>query len=292
MSDYLGLEALYTVMQLQNFELAAKMLHITQSAVSQRIKGLESYYGEPLLIRSQPYRLSKLGLQLIGHYKKMCLLEEDLNRQLGVTTTPHISIAINRDSLETWFFDLISEFKEFNHITLEVIADDQELTIDYLKNGRVSACLSTSEKEILGGKVAYLGKMEYYLVASPALIKSYPKQLLQKATAIKFDQNDKLHERYLEKYFGIDGTNLKFHVIPSVKGFKQFALLGYGYGLIPKIDIVHELKTKQLINLYPNKIWEIPLYWHYWDVQSKFYQQFNTDMIRFIKRSFAKRSLS
>lgn len=290
MLDYRGIEALYTVQELQNFELAAKKLFITQSAVSQRIKGLEDYYGEPVLIRTLPYRPTKLGKQLISHYKKMCLLENELAQELGaIKIQPHISIAINRDSLETWFLDLVEQETEmFKEVILEIIADDQELTLSYLKNGTVSACLSTSKKEILGGKASFLGNMEYVLVASPSFVEHYfsskdPIECLQNAPAIKFDQNDRLHERYLEKFFGIDGSELKYHIIPSVKGFKQFALLGLGYALIPKIDILHELKAKQLIQLFPDKTWDIPLYWHYWTVQSKFYQKFNADMIHLAK---------
>lgn len=291
MIDYRGLEALYAVLELQNFEMAAKKLFISQSAVSQRIKGLEDYYGEPVLIRTLPYRPTKLGGQLIGHFKKISLLEQELDQELGtINVHPHISIAINRDSLETWFLELVENEKEvFKDIILEIIADDQELTLNYLKNGTVSACLSTSEKEILGGKATFLGNMEYVLTASPAFVKKYfsfddPIKCLQNAPAIKFDKNDYLHERYLEKFFGMNGSELKYNIIPSVKGFKKFALLGLGYGLIPKIDIHDELRTKQLIQIHPNKKWEIPFYWHYWSVQSKLYQKFNTDMIHLAKR--------
>jgi LysR family transcriptional regulator (chromosome initiation inhibitor) len=288
MLDYKGIEALYTVQELQSFEAAAKKLHITQSAVSQRIKGLESFYGEPVLIRTLPYRPTRLGKQLIGHFKRICLLEEDLEKQLGASTeTRHISIALNRDSLETWFLDLIDEKLIFSNMTLEIIADDQELTLNYLKNGLVSACLSTSEKEILGGSVHFLGNMEYVLTASPAFVKEYfskgIKQGLKNAPAIKFDQNDKLHERYLEKFFGLNGEELNYHTVPSVRGFKKFAMLGYGYGLIPRIDIHEELKKGTLVQLYPDKVWKISLYWHYWAVQSKFYQKFNTEIIKQIK---------
>ena len=47
MLDYHGIEALYEVLKAQSFEKAALNLHITQSAVSQRIKNLESFHGEP-----------------------------------------------------------------------------------------------------------------------------------------------------------------------------------------------------------------------------------------------------
>lgn len=286
MLDYRGIEALYTVQDLQSFEAAAQKLHITQSAVSQRIKGLETFYGKPVITRILPYRPTELGKQLIGHFTRICLLEEDLERQIGKTAmTPRISIALNRDSLETWFLDLVKETEVFKNISLELIADDQELTLDYLKNGLVSACLSTSEKEIQGGRVHFLGNMEYVLVASPTFVKKYfsegsPKKNLRNAPAIKFDQNDRLHERYLERFFNLDGKELNYHIVPSVAGFRKFALLGYGYALIPKIDIIVELKEKQLVQLYQDKIWDVPLYWHYWAVESKFYQKFNADVIQ------------
>lgn len=291
MIDYRGIEALHTVIELQSFEMAAQKLHITQSAVSQRIKTIETHYREPILIRTLPYRPTVLGKQLIGHFKRVCLLEEDLENQLAPTSIfPRMSIAINRDSLETWFLEWASEAEIIREITLEVIADDQELTLNYLKNGLVSACLSTSGKAIIGGEVKPVGSMDYMLVASPSFIKNYfsnqdLKQNLLKAPAIKFDQNDRLHERYLETFFQLDDKELKTHVIPSVRGFKQFVLLGYGYALIPRIDIVEELKKKQLIPL-SKKVWELPMYWHSWAVESIPYRKFNREIVNFLIRKF------
>jgi LysR family transcriptional regulator (chromosome initiation inhibitor) len=287
MLDYKGIEALHTVQELQSFEAAAKKLNITQSAISQRIKSLEIYYGEPLLIRTLPYRCTPLGSQLIGHFKRICLLEKDLEKQLGATAKPSFSVALNRDSLETWFMDAIKT-PIFQALLVEIVADDQERTLDYLKKGRVSACISTSEKEIVGGKVDFVGNMEYVLVASPEFVSRYFSQKtsesFRSAPALKFDQNDSLHERYLEKFFGLNAKEFDYHVVPSVKGFKQFVLLGYGYGLIPKIDIVEELKKKQLVEIYPDKNWQISLYWHYWAVESPLYRKFNEEMIRQAKR--------
>lgn len=289
MLDYRGIEALYAVQEYQSFEIAAKKLHITQSAISQRIKALENHYGEPVLIRSLPYTTTQLGAHLIQHYKQVGLLEESLQKNLQATNLKTtFTIAINRDSLETWFLSLIEQTPIFTHVTLEVIADDQELTLDYLKKGLATACLSTSSKEIIGGKAVFLGNMDYQLVASPAYAKLYfsdkkQKKCLTQATAIKFDKKDVLHEKYLEKFFGLKADELHFHIIPSVRAFKKYIVLGYGYGLVPTIDIQEELKHKKLISLYPNNTWKIPLFWHYWDLPSKTYQKFNTDIIHYIQ---------
>lgn len=55
--DYKLLDALSAVIEVQSFDLAAKKLFISQSAISQRIKLLEENIGEPILIRKQPITL-------------------------------------------------------------------------------------------------------------------------------------------------------------------------------------------------------------------------------------------
>ena len=140
---------------------------------------------------------------------------------------------------------------------LEIIADDQELTLDYFKNGLVSACLSTKSKALKGAEAADLGYMTYILAAAPDFLNRYefnkdPRAFFKEAPALQFDRNDNLHERYLRHYFPDLDTNIPYKIIPSVAGFKKYAMLGLGYGLIPLIDILDELKSNKLINLYPD----------------------------------------
>ncbi len=285
MLDYRGLEALFTVIQLQSFEAAANKLFITQSAISQRIKSLENYYGCPLLVRTLPYQPTQLGKYLLGHFKRISLLEETLAAEIAEEAIrPTLTIAINRDSLDTWFLEVMKKANIFNQIILEIIADDQEITLDYLKQGLVSACLSTSNKSHSGCYAEFIGDMEYLLVASPEFKEKYfnkrsHKENLLQAPAIIFDSKDTLHERYLQRFFNIYEPPKHCHLVPSVSGFREFALRGYGYALIPKIDIKQDLDQEKLINLYPNKVWHMPLYWHSWAIESSVYKAFNRIVI-------------
>lgn len=54
MIDYRLLQALSAVIEQGGFERAALVLHLTQSAISRRIKQLESVLGKPVLLRSSP----------------------------------------------------------------------------------------------------------------------------------------------------------------------------------------------------------------------------------------------
>lgn len=295
MFDYKGIEALHAVHQLQSFEAAAKKLFLTQSAVSQRIKALENFYGEPVLVRTLPYRLTKLGTYLIGHFKKIALLESDFLEQLrgGTNVQRHVSIALNRDSLETWFIEVVREAEIFSEVSVEIIADDQELTLDYLMTGQVLACLSPAEKARAHAQVARLGTMDYALVAAPKIKQSFfsksPRRALSAVRGIKFDHNDVIHDRYVEKFFRMSGADISYHYVPSLQAFKQFALLGLGYGLIPVLDIVQELRDGSLVNLFPTKIWSVPLYWHYWSIPSEFCQRFNEAMILHGRKKLSRR---
>lgn len=287
MIDYKGLEALAMVIQMNSFEIAAKKLFITQPAVSQRVKSLENYFGLPLLQRTQPYQPTKHGELLLSHYRKTKLLENNISQEFKrQLSSPRISIAINRDSMDTWFYHALSALKVLNNIQLEIIAVDQEFTIDYFKKGLVSGCVSTQEQVIPGCQVGFLGYMDYLLVATPEFHQQYFKgkgparDKLLNAPAIIFDVNDYLHQRYLEKYFKIKDAVPQYHIAPSVQCFRSFVLAGYGCALIPGIDIADKLATGKLIEIYPKKIWRMPLYWHSWDIKAEYYTIFNSTIIK------------
>lgn len=291
MFDYKSLEAIAAVIDQQSFEKASEKLYITQSAISQRIKSLEHYCGQPLLNRDLPYSPTALGQLLLNHYRKIKLLEDDTRSQLSEQVErSHLTIAINRDSLDIWFPSVFQSLSSLKSISLEVITDDQEVTLDYFKKGLASACLSTTEKPIAGCKVDFLGYMDYLLVASPEFKTQYfsqkknHKKNLIEAPGVIFDAKDRLHKRYLEKFFDIHDQAPHYHIVPSVHGFRQFALLGYAYALIPRIDIKKELLNKQLVELFPKIVWRMPLYWHSWQIQTENYQAFNALVLKVAKK--------
>lgn len=59
--DYKWIEALDAVLKQGSFERAAENLYISQSAISQRIKQLEKFVAQPVLIREQPPRPTMIG---------------------------------------------------------------------------------------------------------------------------------------------------------------------------------------------------------------------------------------
>lgn len=65
-----------------SFERAARLLHVTPSAVSQRIRLLEDRAGAVLVVRGQPCIPTELGARLCRHAHTVALLEDELRRDL------------------------------------------------------------------------------------------------------------------------------------------------------------------------------------------------------------------
>lgn len=287
MLDYRGLEALFTVIKTSSFQAAAEKICISQSAISQRIKGLESLYGQPLLVRTQPYVATTFAETLLAHYQRVKLLESELENELenDKLSLPKLSIALSRDSLETWFMTLLQDPSFLQGVNINIITDDQETTLSYLKKGLVLASITASEKSIPGCESIYVGDFEYVLACTPDFKahhfkKNNAEQNLLSAPTLIFDHQDDLLQRYLKLYFDTDEKVVNFDTIPSVRGFKQFTLSGRGYSLIPKIDILNELKSGSLVQPYPSKVWRMPVYLHYWQIQTPTVKQFYNYIVK------------
>lgn len=294
MFDYEAMAALAHVIDTQNFQKAADKLFITQSAISQRIKSLETYYGEPVLIRTTPYRATDLGLILLGHYERVRLLESSVLEELNHSAMQHpFSLAISRDSLATWFMPVMNYLHTISPSLLyKIVADDQEVTLNYLKNGLVSACASSMSDPLPGCKTDFLGYFDYVLVATPEFSSTYfsgiePETAFAGAATIVFDHQDNLHCQYVEKYFHLKDIEFQCHMIPSVTGFKQFVCNGFAYALIPKLDVTDELEQGTLIQIFPDKVWEMPVYWHTWAIETPQYKLIN-ETIRNVARGLLR----
>ena len=108
MLDYSSLAAVATVVQEGSFERAARVLNVTPSAISQRIKLLEERLGTVLVARGQPCTATDTGRLLCRHIEQVAMLEQDLRGALPNLSQPAspgervtLRVAVNADSLGT-----------------------------------------------------------------------------------------------------------------------------------------------------------------------------------------------
>lgn len=270
MLNYQLLEALDAVVAAQSFHGAAKRLHLTQSAVSQRIRLLEDQLGEPLVVRTTPLTLTARGLALLSHFQQVQLLETELlaETDTGRTMFSRVRIGTNADSLETWLLDAIAPACAEHRLLVELIAENEDLTYQLLERGEVVGCISARRNPVTGGECEFLGKMSYVGVASPAFAEEYFKKGLTEksvasAPAVLFDRHDQMHARFLEKALGLRDFAFPHHLISSSRGFFDAIGKGIAYGVAPEHQAAPLLRSKKLKRLIPRCTLFVPLYWHY-----------------------------
>ncbi|WP_444996846.1 LysR family transcriptional regulator ArgP [Aliikangiella sp. IMCC44359] len=279
--DYKLLHALYVVIQAQNFEQAASHLHISQSAISQRIKLLEEMIGHPVLIRSKPLTPTTIGERLIAHYQQVNQLEQDLLPQIlpDTPTQPtKLSIAVNADSLATWFFDALSPLLTDNLIELNLLVTNEAYTIDKVKSGEAYGAVSTQSKALPGYQAQKLGEMRYIAVASKTFQKHFfakgvNKKSLKQAPGVAFDHQDDMHHQFIEKHYHLKPGDYPCHVVHSSEAFVDMAKKDLAYCLIPELQFTQELVKNQLVNILPEKQVIEKLYWHSWLLSKGIFRQ-------------------
>ena len=270
MLDYTSLFALSAVVREGSFERAARALHVTPSAISQRIRLLEERVGGALVVRGQPCRATEAGRRLCLHVDRVRLLEHELHGELpslepeGAARVT-LAIAVNADSLATWFAPAVTAFAASAHVLLEVSVDDQDHTDEWLRSGAVLAAVTSSARPATGCNSRALGAMRYLAVATPAFIGCYFSEgvgaaSLPFAPSLVFNTKDELQARWVRRLCHRH-VELPKHTLPSPQAFVTAALAGMGWGLHPQALIAPYLNDGSLVELVPDSALDVPLYW-------------------------------
>ncbi len=276
MLDYKLVEALAKVVQEGGFERAARVLFLTQSAISQRVRQLEEQCGQVLLTRSAPPQPTAAGKALLKHYQQVSLLEHGLKSELTSGEEgplPTVTIGINADSLFYWFIEALGPLFETMNLLFDLRVDDQEQTHHYLREGEVVGCVSTEAKPMQGCRVDPLGSMSYRMLATPEFSRRwFPQGLTEEsvscAPAVLFNRKDRLHQLFLEQQINMVGDAFPAHYLPAPEPFAQLIIKGYSYGMIPDWQGEELLKSGQLIELLPGAKVQVDLFWHCWNLSA------------------------
>lgn len=272
MLDYTGLQALAAVLREGSFERAARRLHITPSAVSQRIKQLEERAGQVLVLRGAPCTGTEAGRRLCLHVEQVALLENELRRAhpdllpQEAAAAPTLKLAVNADSLSTWFMDAMAAFTAGGNELLDIRIDDQEQTAARIKEGEVLAAVTASGASIAGCNTWPLGSVRYVAAASPAFVARHlaggaTPQALAQAPMMTFGRQDRLQEQWLAQQGLGTRRHPPRHFLPSNDGFVRSCEVGMGWGMHPTALIQRQLRAGTLVELLPGTGMDMPLYW-------------------------------
>lgn len=274
MLDYGSLAAVAAVIQEGSFERAARLLNVTPSAISQRIKLLEERIGSVLIVRGQPCTATAAGNLICRHVERVGMLESDLRESLpqlvpadALSDRLTLRIGVNADSLGSWFLAAMSAFATEGSALLDVMIEDEEHTIDALKNGQVLAAITSPAQAVQGCDVVDLGKLRYRAVASPDFMRRYfssgvTADSVSGAPALRFNHKDQMQAQWIQARFGQD-VQTPTHWLPATQAFVDATLVGIGWSMNPELLVQSHLRAGRLVELMPDSSVDVPLCWQH-----------------------------
>jgi LysR family transcriptional regulator, chromosome initiation inhibitor len=278
MLDYPSLAAVAAIVRAGSFEGAARALNVTPSAISQRVKLLEERLGSILIIRGQPCTATATGKLLCSHVEQVGLLEQELRGalprlgQAGVENNRvTLRVAVNADSLATWFIGAVSRFTARGGDLLDVALDDEEHTVEWLRSGEVLAAVTAHTQPVQGCNSVPLGRLYYCAAASPDFVRRYfPDGInaaaLAGAPSLRFNRKDHLQAQWAKRVCRRE-VEVPAHWFPSTHAFVDAAMAGIGWGMNPELLVRQHLASGKLVELVPGRRLSIPLYWQHTRLQ-------------------------
>ncbi len=257
-----------------SFEGAARRLHITPSAISQRVKAMEQRVGSVLLQRTRPIALTQAGTTVLRAARQLDRILDDARRDLGAgpaggTVLP---IVVNADSLATWFVPALARAARETGAYFEVLRADETVSTEHLRKGEAMAALTASRETVPGCTSTRIGSDRYLAVATPEFVRRYFPQdvdaeALRAAPVIEFDRQDAFQQRFIRR---ITRTRVDppRHFIPSSAEFLSAIELGMGWGMLPSLQCAAALADGRLVELGPRSTIDLPLYWQRWNLRS------------------------
>ena len=271
------LAALVAVVDEGTFEAAARRLSVTPSAISQRVRALESQVGQVLVVRASPCRPTETGTVLLRLARQQQWLESEAVAQLQTSgSSPShgsgradLPIAVNADSLATWFPQVIAECAAWSDVVLRLFVEDQDHSAALLRAGSVLGAVTAEPVAVQGCSVERLGAFRYLPVATPELLESgrHGRSLRwAELPMVRFNTKDDLQHRILRAH-GVT-TTPPTHYVPSSEGFLAAVRAGLGWGAIPEQQLDDDLRTGRLVRLSARDTVMVDLYWQCWRLRS------------------------
>lgn len=252
-----------------SLEAAASVLHVTPSAVSQRLKALERSVGIVLLQRSRPVRPTHAGEEVLRLARQLDALTRDSEQSLGTgAARPTVRVAVNADSLATWVLPALRPLAD--DLKLELLREGEDHTADLLRDGSAMAAITTERQPVQGCTVERLGAMRYQPMASHTFAArwfpdGFTRESLAAAPLVVFDPKDRMQHRVLGRHGVQDDPPI--HLIPASTQYVEAVRLGFGWGMVPDLQRVTWTPDDAVVLSVADAA-EVELFWQQWSLRT------------------------
>ena len=263
------LDALVAIAEHGSFEAAARELHITPSAVSQRVRALEAMAGQVLVSRGAPCRPTPHGERLVRLGRQTRLLYDEASAALGAVATVELPVAVNADSLTTWFRDVLATAAGWDGTAIRLQVEDQAYSQQLLRSGDVLAAVTSDPEAVQGCSVEPLGALRYVPAAAAAFAGRRRRGRAPDwaaMPAVVFGAKDDLQQDMLRRR-GVPQLPPVVHQVPTSADFLAAVRTGLGWGMLPEPQARADLAAGHLVRL-SGDVLDVPLFWQRWRLDS------------------------
>ncbi len=245
----LNLEALkifYEVAKAKNITKAAEKLFISQPAVTQTIKKLETDIDATLFIRNKKgVQLTRIGEEIFEKVESAIVTFESVEKTLkeynGLTRGKVIiscGVSIGKKVLVGTIEEFVSAYPDVSIVQTD---DVQSRSIEKLRRGEIDLLITQFNSDIEGFEFKKLYNEKYVLVKSPR--PEFANNDLRFITTGLGSYSNKLFAEFIEKRGLTD--------VPVIRGtgyniITALCKSGVGVGILPSFLAEDEIKNKEL----------------------------------------------
>ncbi|WP_297008847.1 ArgP/LysG family DNA-binding transcriptional regulator [uncultured Corynebacterium sp.] len=265
------LDTLLLVVDEGSFEGAASRLGVSPSAVSQRIKALESDVGRVVVRRGAPVGVTEVGEVLVQAARRMRLLEQETEDRLrGRISERPVTVGVNADSLGTWFRPVLRSVAGHGGISLRLTVEDEQHSLAMLRRGDCMGVVTAESDPVSGCVVEELGVLRYWPVGSPELA-----ERLDSGDAggwsglplLIISELDLMTDTVLNLHGVTPDPGRRISRIPSFEGLNDAVVAGLGWTVVPVSSASPYVDAGTMVRLSDDVV-EVPLYWQRWRLES------------------------
>lgn len=212
----------------------AKAVLISQPAVTQRLKYIEEYFGEPIFIRtSKSLVLTPAGEMILNHAKEVISREQGIKNSLAQSSEEvqgTLSIACSSLVSQRFLPAILAEYtKKFPKVAIDLVTGISEGIKKDHKNYHVCIIRGEKIKESISTK----------LFEDPLYIfdtEPFPADEIKERPLISFKSDDSMHEQVDNWLYHHQNQikPLKMIRVDQIETCKQFMKEGLGMAVLPK----------------------------------------------------------
>lgn len=262
------LDTLLLVVDEGNFDAAAARLGISPSAVSQRIKALESDVGRVVVRRTNPVGVTDAGRVLVQTARRMRLLEQETEDLLRARISGRpVTLGVNADSLGTWFRPVLPAVAAMTGVSLRLMVEDEQHSLEMLRRGDCMGVVTAEFDPVPGCEVEELGVLRYWPVGSPGLRQRLDDRGWSSLPLLVISEHDRMTDTVLDLHGVLPDPDRQVSRIPSFEGLNDAVVAGLGWTVVPVSAAAPFVEAGTMVRL-SDDVTEVPLYWQRWRLES------------------------